>query len=218
MSDTTTGERPDGPGRPEGTAEEPQAPDTGATMVEPGATGRFWSTRRRPSAVAALLLLAAAVLLLADLAAVRAGRPALGGVRRRLARELSQRPLDDVWVLVGAGVAAALGLWLLVLALTPGVRGILPMRRTNPDIRAGLDRTAAAMVLRDRALEVPGVRAARVKMRRRKADVRVVAHFRELDEVGGDVRSRLEEAVGGLGLSRPPSLAVKVRRPERKKG
>jgi hypothetical protein len=208
MSDTTTDERPPGP---------PQAPDTGATVVEPGATGRFWSTRRRPSAVAALLLLAASVLLLSDLAAVRAGRHATGA-RRSLARELARRPLDDVWVLVGAGVAAALGLWLLVLALTPGVRGILPMRRTNSDIRAGLDRKAAAMVLRDRATEVPGVRSARVKVGRRKADVRAVAHFRELDEVGADVRARLEEAVNGLGLSRPPSLAVRVRRPERKKG
>ncbi|NYV77259.1 DUF6286 domain-containing protein, partial [Streptomyces sp. UH6] len=125
---------------------------------------------------------------------------------------------DDVWVLVGAGVAAALGLWLLILALTPGVRGILPMRRGNPDVRAGLDRKAAAMVLRDRALEVPGVRSVRVRMRRRKADVRVAAHFREIDEVDADVRHRLEQAVSGLGLSQPPSLAVRVRRPERKKG
>ncbi|MEU9581351.1 DUF6286 domain-containing protein [Streptomyces chilikensis] len=207
MSGTTTGERPS----------PPQPPDTGATVVEPGTTGRFWSTRRRPSAVVALLLLAACVLLLSDLAAVRAGRPALG-VRRRLARELAERPLDDVWVLVGAGVAAALGLWLLVLALTPGVRGILPMRRASPQVRAGLDRKAAAMVLRDRALEVPGVRSVRVRTRRRKADVRVVSHFRELDEVEADVRGRLEEAVRGLGLSRPPALAVRVRRPERRKG
>ncbi|MER5481002.1 DUF6286 domain-containing protein [Streptomyces sp. NPDC002734] len=209
MSDTTTDEQP--PQQP------PQAPDTGATVVEPGATGRFWSTRRRPSAVAALVLLAASVLLLSDLAAVRAGRSATAA-RRSLARELSQRPLDDVWVLVGAGVAAALGLWLLILALTPGVRGILPMRRTNPEIRAGLDRKAASMVLRDRAMEVPGVQSARVKVGRRKADVRAVAHFRELEEVGADLRARLEEAVRGLGLSRPPSLAVRVRRPERKKG
>lgn len=207
MSDTTAEERP----------APPPAPDTGATVAEPGATGRFWSTRRRPSAVVALLLLAGSVLLLSDLAAVRAGRSALS-VRRRLAEELAERPLDDVWVRVGAGVAAALGLWLLILALTPGVRGILPMRRGTPDVRAGLDRKAAAMVLRDRALEVPGVRSVRVRMRRRKADVRVAAHFREIDEVDADVRNRLEQAVSGLGLSRPPALAVRVRRPERKKG
>ncbi|NEC37695.1 hypothetical protein G3I66_31645, partial [Streptomyces rubrogriseus] len=68
---------------------------------------------------------------------VRAGRSALG-CRRDLARQLAERPVDDTWVLVGACVAAALGLWLLVLALTPGLRRVLPMRRTHPDVRAGL--------------------------------------------------------------------------------
>ncbi|MFD9058883.1 hypothetical protein ACFWCM_26800, partial [Streptomyces albidoflavus] len=33
--------------------------------------------------------------------------------------------------LVGAGVAAALGLWLLLLALTPGRRRLLQMKRLS---------------------------------------------------------------------------------------
>ncbi|CAM5669743.1 Ribokinase [Streptomyces hirsutus] len=61
----------------------------------------------------------------------------------------------------------------------PGLRSLLPMRRVRPDVRAGLDRDAAAMVLRDRAVEVAGVRSARVRVTRRRADVRAVSHFRE---------------------------------------
>ncbi|MGW5618148.1 DUF6286 domain-containing protein [Streptomyces sp. NPDC003877] len=180
-----------------------------------GRTGRFWSARRIPAGIVALLLLGLAGLFLYDIVSVRVGRPGMGW-RRDLARELAERPLDDTWVLVGAGVAAALGLWLLLLALTPGLRHVLPMRRTHAGVRAGLDRDAAASALRDRAMEVAGVQSARVKVRRRRAKVRALSHFRELDEVRTDLDAVLADAVHGLGLSRPPSLSVRVRRPGRK--
>ncbi|MFE7173516.1 DUF6286 domain-containing protein [Streptomyces sp. NPDC057616] len=177
--------------------------------------GRFWSARRVPAAVVAVLVLAVAGVFLYDIAAVRANRPAMAW-RRELARQLAERPLDDIWVLVGAGVAAALGLWLIVLALTPGLRDVLPMRRPQPDVRAGLHRDAAALVLRDRAMEVAGVQSVRVRMRRRRADVFALAHFRELDDVRADLDATLGEAVSGMGLARPPALTVRVRRPGRK--
>ncbi|MFG3268047.1 DUF6286 domain-containing protein [Streptomyces bobili] len=178
-------------------------------------SGRFWSARRVPAAVVALLLAALAGVLLYDIAAVRADRPPLR-VRRELARQLAERPLDDVWVLVGAGVAAALGLWLILLAVTPGLRDVLPMRRPHPDVRAGLHRGAAGLVLRDRAMEVAGVQSVHVRAGRRRADVRAVSHFRDLDEVRADLDAVLGDAVRGLGLARPPALSVRVRRPGRK--
>lgn len=184
---------------------------------ETGGGRRFWSARRIPAGIVALLLLLIAGFFLYDIVAVRADRPAMHW-RRELARQLAERPLDDTWVLVGAGVAAALGLWLILLAVTPGLRAVLPMRRTHPDVRAGLHRDAAAMVLRDRAMEVAGVQSVRVRTRRKKADVRAVSHFRELDDVRADLDVTLAEAIRGLGLSRPPSLAVHVARTTRKKG
>ncbi|MEU7211547.1 DUF6286 domain-containing protein [Streptomyces sp. NPDC044989] len=180
-----------------------------------GRAGRFWSTRRVPAGIVALVLLLLAGAFLYDVAAVRAGRSALGW-RRDLARQLAERPVDDTWVLVGAGVAAALGLWLLVLALTPGLRRLLPMRRTHPGVRAALHRDAAATVLRDRAMEVSGVQSARVRMRRRRARVRALSHFRELDDVRADLDGVLDGAVRGLGLARPPAVSLRVKRPGRK--
>lgn len=182
---------------------------------EGGGDGRFWSARRVPAGIVALLLLVVAGFFLYDVAAVRADRPAMSW-RRDLARQLAERPLDDTWVLVGAGVAAALGLWLIVLAATPGLRAVLPMRRTHADVRAGLHRDAAAMVLRDRAMEVAGVQSARVRMGRSKADVRAVSHFRELDDVRTDLDATLTDAIRGLGLARPPALSVRVARTGRK--
>ncbi|MFF9690947.1 DUF6286 domain-containing protein [Streptomyces sp. NPDC014623] len=180
-----------------------------------GRTGRFWSGRRIPAALVALIVLGGCGLLLYDIAAVRAGRPAMQW-RRSVADDLASRHLDDVWVLAGSALAAALGLWLLLLALTPGLRALLPMSRHHAGVRAGLDRTAAARVLRDRAVKVSGVQSARVKVRRRKATVRALSHFRELDDVRADLDDVLGRAVSELGLARPPGLSVRVRRPAKK--
>ncbi|WP_338695129.1 DUF6286 domain-containing protein [Streptomyces sp. Q6] len=176
---------------------------------------RFWSARRIPAALVALVLLGAAGLLLYDIAAVRAGHDSMQW-RRSLADELATRPLDDTAVLIGAGVAVALGLWLLVLAVTPGLRALLPMRRTHADVRAGLHRDAAAMVLRDRAMEVAGVQSVRVRMKRSKVDVRALAHFRELDDVRADLDTTLGDGIKELGLGTAPGLSVRVARPGKK--
>ncbi|MGV9314082.1 DUF6286 domain-containing protein [Streptomyces sp. NPDC003691] len=199
----------DGPGAPP----PPGAPAAGAR--------RFWSVRRLPAGLLALVVLGAAGLLLYDVAAVRAGRPAMAW-RREAADWLATTRLDSTWAMAGAAVAAAVGLWLLLMALAPGLRSLLPMRRdADPGapgpVRAGLTRDAAALVLRDRVLEVAGVRSARVRVGRRKASVRVGAHFRDLDDVRADVETALADAVGELGLAKPPVPSVRVVRPPRKK-
>ncbi|MFB7504971.1 DUF6286 domain-containing protein [Streptomyces broussonetiae] len=186
-----------------------------AAQTEPRGSRRFWAARRVPAAVVAVLLVVGAGLLLYDVAAVRAHHPAMHW-RRALARQLAERQLDDAWVLAGAGAAVALGLWLIVLAATPGQRGLLPMRRPHPDVRAAIRREAAALLLRDRALDVSGVRSVRVRMRRTKAEVRAVSHFRDLDDVRADLALTLNDAIRGLGLTRAPTLSLRVARPGRK--
>ena len=184
---------------------------------EPGAVRatRFWSGRRVPSALAAALCLGLSGLFLYDVAAVRADRKAMSW-RKTLAEQLATRHLDNVWIIVGAAVAAALGLWLIVLALTPGERGVLPMSRRGPQgVRAGLDRHAAELVLRDRAMEVPGVRSSKVAVGRRKVKVRAVSHFREIDDVSRDLTAGLEQAVRQLGLARALRLRVHVHTDEK---
>ncbi|MGI5354478.1 DUF6286 domain-containing protein [Streptomyces sp. CA-252508] len=195
------------------------APTRPVPVLEEPARGgghRFWSARRVPAALLALLVLAGAGLLLYDVASVQAGRPGMRW-RRDLADDLAARQLDDVAVVAGAGVAVALGLWLLLLACTPGLRSVLPMRRGDEPLRAGLRREAVEAVLRDRAVAVAGVQSARVRARRHKAVVRAVSHFRELDHVRTDLDAVLRDAVTELGLARPPHLSVHVVRPARKK-
>ncbi|MEV4436104.1 DUF6286 domain-containing protein [Streptomyces sp. NPDC049555] len=173
---------------------------------------RPWSTRRLPAALLAAALLAAAGLLLYDTAAVRAGHPAMAW-RRTLAHDLATVPLHNPWIVTGAVACVLAGGWLIALALTPGMRRLLPMRYDDAEVRPALERRAAALVLRDRALEVPGVRSVRVDVGRRVVRARAESHFRDLDEVRTDVNSALADGVRALGLVREPSLSVHVRRP-----
>lgn len=223
---------------------------TGARDGDPPVpTRRFWSVRRVPAGIVALVIAAISGLLLYDVAAVRSGRP---GMRWRewLADELAARPLDDAWIMGGAAALAALGVWMVVLALAPGLRGLLPMRTPETGaeaeagpgkgveagagagagpgagagggaggaVRAGIDRTSAGLVLRDRAMEVPGVRSARVDVGRRRVRARALAHFRDLDEVRADLDAALHEGIRQLGLARRPALSVRVRRSAKSKG
>ncbi|MFB7465414.1 DUF6286 domain-containing protein [Streptomyces sp. NPDC056224] len=174
---------------------------------------RFRSARRVPAALTALAVLGVAGLFLYDLAAVRAGRPGMEW-RRELGDQLARHTPADPGVLLVAGALAVTGAVLLLLALAPGRRGILPMRTPDPaaGVRAGLGRKDAAQVLRDRAMEVSGVRSVRVKVGRSHIGVRATSHFRELDDVRADLDAVLAVGIEELGLAHPPHPRVRVRR------
>ncbi|MEU3528565.1 DUF6286 domain-containing protein [Streptomyces sp. NPDC038707] len=203
--DTAPGPAPPGHAGPE--------PDTTAQERGGGRrTHRPWSTRRLPAALVTAVTLVAAVAALADVVAVRAGRPSAAW-RRRLTDALATRPVDDVWMLTGAAAAAAVGLWLIALALTPGLRHWLPLRSTAgcPRLRASLDRDGAADLLRDAALRVPGVGAARVRVRRHRVKVRADVRFRGPRQVKDDLTAVLVEERDRLALAAPPRIVVRVR-------
>jgi Family of unknown function (DUF6286) len=176
---------------------------------------RPWGVRRVPAAVAAALILLAAGVLLFEAVWTRTGHSATAWWTR-LTDEFATRPVNDVWILTGASVAAALGLWLLVLALTPGLHRRLPLRvdaTGHGGTRAVLERKAAALLLRDAAMRVPGVSSVRVRVRRRHVTVRADVRFRDTatvkDELAETVR---REEHDRLALARPVRPKVRVRR------
>ncbi|MER7841911.1 DUF6286 domain-containing protein [Streptomyces sp. NPDC096040] len=173
---------------------------------------RPWSARRIPAALVASAILVAAVAALVDVIAVRAGRPAAAW-RRHLADELATRTVDDVWMLTGAAVAAAVGVWLIILALTPGLRHWLPQRSPAdcPRLRACLDRDGAAGVLRDAAMRVPGVGAARIRVGRHRIKAHADVRFRDPRQVKDDLTTVLDEERDRLALARPARIVVRVR-------
>ena len=166
--------------------------------------GRFWSARRVPAGLTALVLLGALGLFLYDIVSARTGHPVMEW-RRWLADQLATRPLDDGWI-VGIAVALiVLGAWMVLLAVTPGLRGLLPMRDDeNASVRAGIDRTAAGLVLRDRAMAVPGVRAVRVAVE--------LGYPSDIGAQCGAVRRHVATRVGELTGMEVPDVAVTVER------
>ncbi|MFB6477393.1 DUF6286 domain-containing protein [Streptomyces virginiae] len=178
------------------------------------AARRPWSARRIPAALTALIIAVAAGTLLFDVIRVRAGQAAAGW-RTRLADELASRPLDDPALQIGAAVTALIGLWLIILALSPGLRHQLPLETPDAEMRAVLDREAAELKLRDAAMRVPGVSAAKIRFFQHRVEARADVRFRAPADVKADLLAALREALDRLALARPPSLDVRVR-PRRK--
>ncbi|MER5916222.1 DUF6286 domain-containing protein [Streptomyces sp. NPDC001982] len=173
---------------------------------------RLWSARRIPAGLVALVTLCATGVLLYDVIAVRAGQRA-GAWRTRLADEVATRPVDDLWLLIGGAVAVVLGLWLLILALTPGLRRLLPLRAPDgcAEMEAWLNRRGAELVLRDAAMRVPGVSRARVRVGRRRVTARADVRFRDPATVRDDLTQALQNQCRQLALAYTPRLAIRTR-------
>ncbi|WP_432010938.1 DUF6286 domain-containing protein [Streptomyces cucumeris] len=210
-------QRPDTAAPPSGHARSDEMPSGPPTPQESGTepSRRPWGARRTPAGLAAALILLAAGALLFETVWQHTGHRATPWWRS-LTDQLATRPVDDVWILCGAALAAALGLWLVILALTPGLRPQLPLRVPTDGhgrMRAALNRKGAALLLRDTALRVPGVSAARVRVHRRRVTLRADVGFRETDDVRDELTAALRRAEHEqLVLARLPRLTVRIRR------
>ncbi|MFD6990368.1 DUF6286 domain-containing Asp23/Gls24 family envelope stress response protein [Streptomyces sp. NPDC059943] len=184
----------------------------------PSSSGRRpWSERRAPAAVFALLGAAVSGALLADVVAVALGREP-SDVRLRTLDWLTSHGPADTAVAVGAAVATVAGLWTLFAALTPGLRGRLPMsaKSAMPDATGAtttaIDRPAAAALVRHRAADVPGVSRVRVTAGRRRIAVRARIGFGDPADTREALTRTTEGVVAGLGLAKPPRVRVRVSR------
>ncbi|MHA6763539.1 DUF6286 domain-containing protein [Streptacidiphilus sp. PAMC 29251] len=201
MSTVMTSAGPTGAG-----SEADEAPAAAGTRPS-----RFWSSRRNAAALAALVAVAAAGALLYEEIYVHTGHSAHAW-RTWITDQLSQRQLNNAWAITGSALLCVLGLWLLLLAATPGLRRLLPLAATgSTGLRAGLDRRAAAAMLRRAALEAPGVEEARAKVGRRKAKVLATVGFGDHEEVRAALTEHLAAERGRLGLVRPPLVSVKIK-------
>ncbi|ATL31538.1 DUF6286 domain-containing protein [Streptomyces formicae] len=193
-------------------AEAEQAVATEAGPVPAGTARRPWSQRRLPMGLLTLVAAAACGVLLYEVVSVHvAGRPAARW-RVELVDWLSQHgPGVTATDLAAAAGVFALGVWLLILAVTPGKRRRVPLAAPGPGVHATLERAAAAALLRDAVSDVPGITRVRVRMGRRGARVRARLGFGDRDAARDAVRRAALAAADGFGLARPLKLRVRVR-------
>jgi hypothetical protein len=110
-----------------------------------------------------------------------------------------------------AGVAAV-GALLLGLELRRRRPAALTLATDDDTLTAGMTRRSLRQALRTRAYDVDGVVSARVRLRRRRAWVTATTVLSDPVEVRDRLAAHLAEWVDHLGLVRPPTLAVRVRR------
>ncbi|MEU7403992.1 DUF6286 domain-containing protein [Streptomyces sp. NPDC044948] len=190
----------------------PPSPPEG-TGPSGGRSRRPWSARRAPAALCALVATAACAMLLYDVLSVRLADRRPARWRTGTIDWLATHGPGDTAVVAGGAAAAVLGAWLLGLALTPGLRGVLPMAPVpgHPDQRAVLDRTAAAELVRDAASAVPGVTHVRVRCGRRRVRLRARLAFGDRATARTALRTTTDAALTTLGLSRRLTPRVTLR-------
>ncbi|MDJ0463028.1 DUF6286 domain-containing protein [Streptomyces sp. H27-C3] len=185
------------------------APDGSTGPITPRARRRAWSARRLPAALLALAGAALCGALLYD--ALTSGGDAAVTLQEEALDRLAGTGYTGARVTTAGACVALLGVWLIVIAMAPGARRRLPMAAASPDVRAELDRGGAQSLLRDAALDAPGVTAARVRVHRRmRVGARVTMAFGDPGDVRTAVTARLDAALLALGTARPGRLRVRV--------
>ncbi|WP_186778800.1 DUF6286 domain-containing Asp23/Gls24 family envelope stress response protein [Streptomyces salinarius] len=198
---------------PDRTAPQPSPARESAPPGRWAAARRPWSARRIPAALVGLTAAAVCAFVLYDVLSVHLADRRSAGPRTDAVDWLATHGPGDTAVVAGGAVAAALGVWLLCLALTPGLRGVLPMAPVpgQHDQRAVLDRTAAAELVRDAASAVPGVTRVRVRCGRRRVRVRARLSFGDRPRARAALRTTTDTTLATLGLSRRLKPRVTLR-------
>jgi uncharacterized protein DUF6286 len=202
----------------------PQRPEAGHDELEPAALParqvprspasplRDLRPSRTPAAmIVALLLLAAGALAVTEIGLARTGRPSLLTPRERVAAAVTAARWDDPVVLGIAGLAAAVGVLLLGLALVPGRPRALVLACDSPGVVLTIGRRSVRRLLGRDATRVEGVKRARVSLRRRRVIVRVTGRSRVHPEARAQVERAVSERIEQLAPVRPAGLRVRVR-------
>ncbi|MDQ0734855.1 DUF6286 domain-containing protein [Arthrobacter agilis] len=166
--------------------------------------------RRRPTRSMPAII-CAAVLLAAATAAVWAGSTALSGDTRAVDAALAATgaPWSAQATLVAAILTAVTGLFLILIALTPG-RYDAHVLEHGGTARAALRNRALEVLLADTATSIDGVDAARATVTDRRADTRVATYVSEHRDLRTTVTRTLQRRIDALELAHPPRASVSV--------
>ncbi|WP_030813473.1 DUF6286 domain-containing Asp23/Gls24 family envelope stress response protein, partial [Streptomyces sp. NRRL F-2799] len=172
---------------------------------------RWWAQRRLPLGVLTLLATLTCGALATDLILVHTGHRPAALWRTGTLHWLYVHGPGEPPVTAAALGCALLGVWLIVLAVTPGRRGLLTAHSPAPATRVAVDRGTVAALLRDTAAGTEGVDTVAVRVRRRRATVRAALAFGDRAAARDQITDAARRVLAECGLRRPLRLRVAVR-------
>ncbi|WP_432107805.1 DUF6286 domain-containing Asp23/Gls24 family envelope stress response protein [Streptomyces sp. AA1529] len=187
-----------------------EVPACGPSAAARRAPRRWWSARRAPAAVLALSAAAGCAAVTADVVRVHVAHRPAAAWRTRTVEWLSVHGPDEMPVVVGSAVVAVLGLWMLVLALTPGRRHRFTLAAATPVGNVAVDRSTVAALLRDTVGDFEGVAAVRVRVGRHRATVRASLAFGDREQAREQAASAAHAVLADCLLRRTPRLRVRL--------
>lgn len=171
--------------------------------------------KRRTRRSAAAVLTAAALLAACGLVAVVAIQTILGQTPwigyRAAADALYATRWTDLVPLIAGGVAAVLGLLLLLAAFLPGKLTVLPLRDEETAFESGASRRSYRSTLRTAASDVDGVSGAAVSLGRRKVAAVVRTDRITTDGLVDAVRASLDHRLDQIAPQARPELKIKIK-------
>ncbi|MFG2899889.1 DUF6286 domain-containing Asp23/Gls24 family envelope stress response protein [Streptomyces zaomyceticus] len=193
---------------PSPTSSPTPCPRPAAQQPLPLRVSRPWSPRR-----AATVGLAVAVALLSALmlwTVLQQHLPGTAAPPWRQVRQWTTVSGGRPYVRLAAAVATAAGAWLILLALSPGHRRLLPLRCHAP-ARAVISRTHAARLIRAAVTEVPGLRVHAVRFTPRKVTVRAEAAYGTPRDIRDHTLETIERTLRTIPLRHTPEPRLVLR-------
>jgi uncharacterized alkaline shock family protein YloU len=176
----------------------------------PSTPRRWWSGRRTPTALLTTSAALACGALAVDLIQVHTAHHAAAAWRVSAVHWLSGHGPGDPAVVIAGGLTALLGVWMIVLAVTPGLRHRSTVRTAAGRVDAAVDRSAVRSLVRDAVGDVPGITAVRVRVRRGRITVRARLAFGDRAEASAAVTTATRAAVSSCRLRREPRVRITV--------
>ncbi|UGT41670.1 DUF6286 domain-containing protein [Nocardia yamanashiensis] len=167
------------------------------------------SRRAGVATVVALALVALCVAVIVSLAQRLSGNREFVSYDSLAARLHGTEWGDPLVFGVGAAVAL-LGLALLVAAVLPGRAVVVPLRPLDGDA-AGIERRSLRSALRRSADAVPGVSAARIKLRGKAVSVSAASDRTDVRELPDTVHRAVTAAFERIGTDTAPAVRTRVR-------
>ncbi|MCX4557591.1 DUF6286 domain-containing Asp23/Gls24 family envelope stress response protein [Streptomyces umbrinus] len=193
------------------------APTSAQPLVSPAedavpksAPRRWWSQRRVPVAVLTSVAALGCGALALDVVQVHTAHLPAAAWRTSAVHWLTGHGPGDPAVLVAGGLTALVGIWMVVLALTPGRRHQSTVRTSAYHVDAAVDRSAVQVLVRDAVGDVEGIGAVRVRVRRRRVTVRAGLAFGDRAGAHAAATAAARAAVTACHLRRAPRLRVVV--------